>query len=519
MHANKEYDLSLFNRLCVILLVVLLGGIALLSLKRVFGQDEFEAVHTAWKILAGEKIYVDFFQHHHPFFYYCLTGPVALFGETAGTLVIIRLICLSMPLLTMFVTYRLCTLIFNNKHISLISVVLLASAFIFVESSIEIRPDVPQTLFGVLSFYFLFSYFERTRVSSLVLSAVFLGISFLFLQKAVFAGGVIGVVLLVALWRKNIGFGQLVIFAGCFFVTVLPYFLYLIFTNTLDEYWTFNWLLNMRFMNRFSAFGGFGLLLSSSTLLMVFYSLGVVRMPKTGNRGRVIWVSLGLLGSVLLVRSPYNQYFMLAIPFIAIVAANALWSVFKSESKFAEGLLIGATVIAICYIVYGTEGWFWVVGLTAVVGAVILLAWLFYLDAEVKHRWLPYVVLLSMVLPATKIFNRSADDNGGQLALVDYVLSVTQPDDHVYDGNVTFNLFRKDIDYFWYSVRPDRPGIPYGALTTYQQQITDYHYDVYESIERFKPKVIGPFYIDADDLRIKADYVESDIAGGIYIRK
>lgn len=516
MHDNKPYDLSLFNRLCVILLAVLLAGIFLLSLKRQFGQDEFEAVHTAWKMLAGEKIYQDFFQHHHPFFYYCLTAPVAMFGENASTLVFIRLICLTIPLLTMFVTYRFCTLIFNNKRISLIAVVLLSGAFIFVDSSIEIRPDVPQTLFAMLSFYFLFSHLDSKRLTSLILSAVCLGVSFLFLQKAIFAAAVIGTILLVALLRKNISLKQLAIFIGVLLLTLLPYYIYLIATDSLETYWTFNWLLNMRFMNRFSALDGFVLMLKSSTLLVIFYVLGIVRMPRTTNGRRVVWASLGLIGSVLLVRAPYNQYFMLALPFMAIIAANALWSVFTAKSKLAELLLIVATTVALSFIVYKTNGQILLVALTTLVGLLILLAWLFYLKAEVKRRWLPYIVLLSMIVPATEIFNRSADINGPQLALVDYVLSVTEPGDHVYDGNVTFNLFRKDIDYFWYSVRP---GKPYGALTTYQRQIADYHYDVYESIDRFKPKVIGPFYIDTDDPRIKADYVESDVAGGIYLRK
>ena len=40
-----------------------------MSLLGSLNHDELEAVHTAWKIVQGEVIYADFFQHHHPLFY------------------------------------------------------------------------------------------------------------------------------------------------------------------------------------------------------------------------------------------------------------------------------------------------------------------------------------------------------------------------------------------------------------------------------------------------------------------
>ena len=42
------------------------------SARRKYDVDEIEAFHTAWKISVGERIYEDFFQHHHPLLYYLL---------------------------------------------------------------------------------------------------------------------------------------------------------------------------------------------------------------------------------------------------------------------------------------------------------------------------------------------------------------------------------------------------------------------------------------------------------------
>ena len=36
------------------------------AVRRVFDRDEIETIHSAWKMTAGETLYVDFFQHHHP---------------------------------------------------------------------------------------------------------------------------------------------------------------------------------------------------------------------------------------------------------------------------------------------------------------------------------------------------------------------------------------------------------------------------------------------------------------------
>ena len=99
-----------------------------------------------------------------------------------------------------------------------------------------------------------------------------------------------------------------------------------------------------------------------------------------------------------------------------------------------------------------------------------------------------------------------------QLQKIEYILSVTEPEDMVYDGNAGFNVFRKDIDYFWFSLKKDR------ALKTYQT-MTDYKYDIYKSIQKFKPKVISTHCIEnINDRRIADYYVQSSQFDDLYIR-
>jgi len=102
--------------------------------------------------------------------------------------------------------------------------------------------------------------------------------------------------------------------------------------------------------------------------------------------------------------------------------------------------------------------------------------------------------------------------NTSQLQKISYVLSITKPGDYVYDGNTSFNIFRKDLDFFWFSVDQG------DALTTYAK-MTGYEYSIYELIDRFKPKVISNYFIaDMADQRIAAHYKQSSQYNDLFIR-
>lgn len=105
--------------------------------------------------------------------------------------------------------------------------------------------------------------------------------------------------------------------------------------------------------------------------------------------------------------------------------------------------------------------------------------------------------------------------NAEQLKKIEYVLSITRGNDYAYDGNILFNIFRKDADFYWYSTDPD-PRM--GTLETFQI-MTGYHYDIYERIDRVKPKVISNYYIgNMEDHRIKNHYERSKQYADLFIR-
>lgn len=184
MRSDAIFKKININRLLWIVLCALLVIILFHSLNRFFDHDEFATIHTSWKMLQGEKIYVDFFEHHNPLFYYALIPIIGVLGENVHTIIAVRLIVFLLFLLILLITYLIARKIFNTET-GIISLLLLVSTFIFVTKAVEVRLDVPETLFALFSIFFLLVYFEKGGFFYLTLGAILLGIAFLFFSIGV----------------------------------------------------------------------------------------------------------------------------------------------------------------------------------------------------------------------------------------------------------------------------------------------------------------------------------------------
>jgi hypothetical protein len=243
-------------------------------------------------------------------------------------------------------------------------------------------------------------------------------------------------------------------------LAIAPYMIYLFLTNTFSIYFQLNWILNMKFLLRFPPFDLLIQTYAINSILIVFFVMGLLFFMRTANQRRIGVFSLGLLLSVFLVRHPYPQYLMLACPLIAMIAASAIYAIFKNS----KALLFVLLIVSI-----GSQ--------------------------------VPWLAQLAR------------NSNGDQLKKVAYVMSITSKDDFVYDGEILFNIFRKDVDFFWFNVGP------WHALETFKT-MTDYNYNIYEIIDRVKPGVISDYHIDnMEDPRIKMHYVQSKRYKDLFLRK
>ena len=423
-----------------------------------YDTDEIEGFHTAWKISVGEKIYEDFFQHHHPLFYYVLVPIIKLVGEQLLALYVTEAFAFMVFVAITVISFLLARRIYDVKTALLSTVLLLSSPF-FIKKGTEIRPDILQTLFGLLSFYMLTIYIMDVskRKSYLTGSAVFLSLAFLSLQKSIFLIFLIGLVSLYLLWKRLIGKKDFLLYWSVFMVLPVVYLIYLLTLGEFGNYFDFNWLVNIKLMQRFSLFRYFPY---APVLFLLFLLGSFLNLGKIHRL--VVFTGAGLLVSMFFAKSPYTQWILPAAPFVSMVAASSLPNLFK-DSK----------TIKIC--------------------------------------------LIFLVLFCAAYSIREAKDGRKKrdtISKIEYVLSVSQPHDAFYGGHegIKYNLFRKDADFFWFCVKPDR------CLGTYQS-FRDYYYDSGLLINTGQPKVVfASPELDMRNLEMH-NYEQSSKHKLFYIRK
>ncbi len=463
-HMKNKFGDTVWPVLLWVLFAGILVSIFYYSINRYFDRDELEHIHTAWKIARGQEIYIDFFQHHHPFFNYMITPVINAYGSTPDTLFAGRYVMLLFTVCILAVTYLLALRIFKNSEVGLLSIILTSAFTAFFTKSIEIRPDIPQALTGLLAVYFLFTYYDKKSSRSLMASAVSLAVSFLFLQKAVVLIIPIAGILLYDVFKRRVRLKDAMLYGAAFIASLLPYYLYLLINGSFERYFEMNWLVNYYLPELFSKSESIIPIFKENIITCVLYFVGVVVLLRSGRERRFAVLSLCLIFlPVILFKNLWWQYFVPAVPTTAIVAGYAVHSTFGSRlSRFI--VLLGAISMPLAYM--HNDGF----------------------------------------------FNMNNYKQRAQLDKIEYVLSITEEGDKVYDGSVLFNVFRDDIDYFWFCV-----SYP-NCLGAYRQ-FSDYQYNIYSLIGSQRPKVISNTGIHSlNDIRIKNKYRVSDRYPDLYIR-
>lgn len=459
---KKSYLNALLS--IIILLSLIIGTI---SINRYFDKDEFEHIHSAWYVENGYTPYSDFFQHHHPFLWYFMLPFLFIWGHTVKTVIILRIFVLILLAGIVTMTYLIAQKTTNSSETGLLSVVLLLSMVMFIEKGIEIRPDLPQVLFGLISVYFLIIFFQNGNNRHLIFSGLSASISFLFLQKSIFLLFSYGVIFLYKIVKRRMTVKSFFLFSGVF---LLPLFLFwqgLIISGSFNDYLLTNWTLNLYHPDTFSPLKALvpSLIQNQFFWVMSTFSLGLILLNKVNDDLRMItFIGLVLLSSVFLVRSPYRQYFMFAIPFLCIDSGYALsFIVSKYDLKEIQKMLL---------------------------------------------------TLLLLPCPLFFLLRMSVNSNYSQLKTVDFVLKNSNSSDSVYDGNVRFNLFRHDLHYFWYSIGGK------GVFTIYNKLTEDKYgdYDIHKLIIRKRPQFISDYELNIDESGLGKLYDKTGYEK-LYIRK
>ncbi|OQW37491.1 MAG: hypothetical protein A4E19_12465 [Nitrospira sp. SG-bin1] len=457
-HLSSE---QMTRNLAWLLIALATALVMVLSLERSFDHDEFEAIKTAWKIYHGERIYTDFFQHHHPLLYYTMTPLISIFGDNMSTVFAARILMLGFTLASVAVVYALTSRLYTHQA-AVTGVLFLLCITLFVGASIEVRPDVPQTFLGLLSLLFLYRYFESGHTALLVLSALSMSMGYLFLQKLMILMVMVLAVLIYRVLRKQLHLFVLIQFTVVLLAVWGGYCMYMAQSGQFTQYWFLNfelntanlggnWLRTQLLLDHFKHFNG---------IVLLCFILGLF-CAKTQEQRELAVIVVALISFSMAYRTQFAQYYMMALPLVAIIAAGG-WEVLWRRCGIAG---------PICLVVV-------LVGATAS-----------YVGDIFFHN------------------------NRAQIHRINYVLKNTIPTDIIYDGDIQYNLFRRDLDYFWYSVGPGQ------SLDKYKK-LKNYNYNIYGLIEKYQPKIISDYAIDDMSRPVIRDHYRKDLNfPSLYIRR
>ncbi len=470
-YSFKKQKIDLFFKkkylsIIVIILIFLISLTFLISVNKCLGPDEVEHIHSAWYIKNGKIPYSDFFQHHHPLFWYSITPILLIFGDTVNAIIIIRVAMFILTLGIAFLTYLIAKKVTNSEETGLLSVLLLLSMVMFIGSSTDIRPDVPQVLFGLISVYYLINFFQTNKDKYLIFSGICASISFLFLQKTIFLLLAYALIFIFKLLKRKTSIKQVIYFLICFSSPIFLFLAYLIITESFGDYLLTNWILNMHYLTTFSPFvhlknallqNGFFWLLSIFSIIFILLNKGINNELKT-----ITFIGIVLLLSVFLVKCPHVQYFMFAIPLLCISIG------FFIKSNCNRFKLNETCKILLIMVIIASPSFF----------------------------------LLEMII--------LSDTNHPQLEKINFVIQNSASADKVYDP-FTFNLYRNDLHYFWF------PGT---QLNTYNEITNNKYgdYNICELIKSKKPKFISDVGLNFTDCKLDEFYHETNY-NGLFVKR
>ena len=406
---------------------------AALTLNREVDIDEFEHLHAGWMMSHHYLIYRDFWENHTPLFYYLLLPLFRLCREGPGLVVAARIIMSLAALGILLLTYAL-SRIDHDKLTSFLAVLILSYMVLFVEKSIEVRPDQFVVILWLASLWICIRANSASRLLWFLLAGLLLGIAFLFSPKALLPFAAMSFTFLVQSYRQDSqrrlnGFLKLegsYILGFLIPVTVCAAFFYhvgilqaMISATVLENFRYPNiyrptYLLHLRNIGFF--------LLAFAGLIMQARQLGKGPTAKRADQVVLLIPTLFLLAVFIFVQTaPYPQSTLVFAPMLAIYGAQAFKQScdrFLVTFRRREPMKVDA--------------------LRRRVGSV--LAFVAVLAAA-------FVIPCWMVMIKDRPFSRT---NSEQFQRMEYVLNHTQSTDAIFDGKAAY-VFRPQA-YFYGSL-------------------------------------------------------------------
>ncbi|MBR6412709.1 MAG: glycosyltransferase family 39 protein [Alphaproteobacteria bacterium] len=354
MKKNRDWSLLGLN-LCIgietgLLVSILMAGMLFVGN---YGADDLEHWASSWFVFNGYTPYKDFFQHHHPLLWY-MTAPVFWFiDHPIDSFQVGRVIAAIFFFWGCLLIGKIIKALGNGARSFLYVLFIYLSYPVTTGSYIQNRPDTYMVPFLLWGFYKWILFFKEKKTKDLIWCYLFFFIAFAFLQKAVWLLAPFGVYQLYLLVRKELKWTDVFKALTIPLVCSGAYFLYLVLTGSFMRYWELNWILNIYFFRDYQSYQ-MNILDYVYTGLCILVCLWNIKNEKGVIRD-LLFVILGFASIFYFIPKPYYFYWIIWVPFAAIVVGLGLGKLVISKellkSFFARGVLILAcflTGVHIC---------------------------------------------------------------------------------------------------------------------------------------------------------------------------
>lgn len=360
-NSKKLFNIKLNNIIIIVFLVILIFT-ALTNYfvkNKLFDKDELEQIHLAWLVKEDKIIYKDFAESHGPLLPFLNAFLWQQFNlkDELSTLFFYRYINLFYLILILGLTYQIARLFYGYRT-GLLSLILLLSAWGFLNKAVETRPDNLQIVFWLAGLYLLFKTIKKPKNTAFLIAFCFF-LAFLVNAKVLI---LLTITIVAFLWsfkhnKKAIKYliEILLAFVGFNFL----FFLFLLMQDLLLSYFRCVFYdKSAVFMKTFAELNSYKWSLLSSfiyhskfvVVLFLFGFLKIIYKVKTQEEKFLLYLTIGLMFSVYFFGF-YQQWFLAVLPFVTIIAAMFLAQLldyYRNNKKiFAEYLVYLLVVIVI----------------------------------------------------------------------------------------------------------------------------------------------------------------------------
>ena len=303
-------------------LFVLLTAIILLLtvyplFDRVFLEDDWEHLASAWFIYNGFIPYQDFFQHHNPALWYLL-APVFYFLENPlYSFHIGRVISAFFFLGGLVVIGGILKRLNYNKSAILYTLFIYLTYPVIRLHHIQNRPDTPMMFFLLTGLYYWIRFYQEKRQRDITLCYLSFFISFFFLQKALLFLAPFGIYQLYLLIKKNITWKQVFLASLLPLAITFGYAIYLYQNGLLLRYWELNYTLNALVSRDVRTYdlAFYDYVFNITAFLLIVWGL----LKGSGLKRQLLLVISAFSVIFLLTPKPFLYYWSMWTPFMSAV--------------------------------------------------------------------------------------------------------------------------------------------------------------------------------------------------------